>query len=848
MANLTLELKAPLSGPIVALEDVPDPVFSQKMVGDGISIDPVSESLCAPCDGKVVQLHRAHHAVTIEAAHGIEIMMHIGVDTVGLKGEGFRPSVGVGDTVSQGQPLIDFDADRVATNAKSLLTQIIVANGDLVERMDYGTGTATSGENIVLTLHAREATHSESAGAAQGERVVSEPITIANPTGLHARPSALLVAEAKKFAAAVTLHKSSVTANAKSLVAIMGLEVNCGDVITVEAVGPDATAAINALTAAIRGGLGEHCVSVEALEDVDEEQAAQAPRSEDPSILLGVTASPGLAVGHIFQLEREQLSVPEDANDSDAEQQTLKDALAKAHGQLQDLKSSLEDEEKAAIFAAHQELLEDPELLDQATTQIARGKSAAFAWRASYRAQSDALSKLKNELLAGRANDLRDVGRRVLRLILGIDAGEQDMPGESILIAEDLTPSDTAALDRTKVLGFCTVTGGASSHVAILARSLNLPAIAGIEARALKVATGTRVILDAGEAMLRLDPDDTEIERIENARIALERKRADELANANKPAETTDGRRLEVVANIASAKDASLTTEAGGEGVGLCRTEFLFMSRASAPDEEEQFAIYSDMAASLQKDEPLIIRTLDVGGDKPLPYLPIDAEDNPFLGLRGIRVSLQRPAMFRTQLRAILRAAEASRGKGARIMVMFPMVTTIDDVRQAREILEEEREKLGVEAIPVGIMVEVPATAVMAEQFAREVDFFSIGTNDLGQYVLAIDRGHPQLAAQADGLNPSMLTLIAKTVEGARKHDAWVGVCGGLASDAVAVPLLVGIGVDELSVSLPGIPEIKAAVRSVSHAECQALTEQALQLASASEVRQLVKDRYPGLA
>ena len=845
MTNLTLELKAPLSGPIVALEDVPDPVFSQKMVGDGISIDPVNQTLRAPCDGKVVQLHRAHHAVTIEAENGIEIMMHIGIDTVGLKGVGFRPRVGMGDRVKQGEALIQFDADYIVTKAKSLLTQIIITNSDQVEKFEHTSGTAHVGDNVILTITAKE--RNDDIVLAEGESISSAPIDIPNPTGLHARPSALLVGEAKKYSATINIHKGTAKANAKSLVAIMGLEVNCADVITIEATGPDAPAAVKALEKAIRGGLGENCSAVEHFVEDDSDAIEEAPRSEDPNTLMGVTASPGLAIGNVYLLKRDEISVPEEAGNSEDELILLNDALALAHRQLQDLQEKMDDKEKAAIFAAHQELLQDPELLDDTNSQIDDGKSAAFAWSNAYTTQSDTLSKLKNKLLAGRANDLRDVGRRVLQLILGMDPAEDEIPENSILIAEDLTPSDTANLDRTKVLGFCTVTGGASSHVAILARSLNIPAIAGIESRALQLELGAKVILDASHAKLQLNPSDAEINRIEQAKIAFDTKRANDLANASKPAETIDGHHVEIVANIGSAQDALDTVEHGGEGAGLCRSEFLFMNRASAPNEEEQLAIYSEMANNLKKDQPLIIRTLDVGGDKPLPYLPIETEENPFLGLRGIRVCLLRPTIFRVQLRAILRAAEASKGKGAKIMVMFPMVTTIEDVRQAKVILEEEREKLGVAAIPVGIMVEVPTTAVMAEQFAKEVDFFSIGTNDLTQYTLAIDRGHPLLAAQADGLNPGILSLIANTVKGAHKHNAWVGVCGGIASDAIAAPILVGLGVDELSVSVPSIPEIKSAVRMTNLETCKVLAEKALQQATADDVRQLVTDAYPDL-
>jgi phosphocarrier protein FPr len=311
------------------------------------------------------------------------------------------------------------------------------------------------------------------------------------------------------------------------------------------------------------------------------------------------------------------------------------------------------------------------------------------------------------------------------------------------------------------------------------------------------------------------------------------RRKAD-LEAALLPARTTDGRRVEVVANIGGVSDAQQALRLGGEGVGLLRSEFLFLGRGVAPSEDEQAGIYRAAAETLGPARPLVIRTLDVGGDKPLPYLPIPREDNPFLGERGIRVGLDRPEILRVQLRAILRASGAGK-----IHVMFPMVATLSEWRAARAVLEEERQKLGVPAIPAGIMVEVPAAALTAEQFAREVDFFSVGTNDLTQYVLAMDRGHPKLAAQVDGLSPAVLSLIAGAVDAAHRHGKWVGVCGGIAGDSQAVPVLLGLGVDELSVSLPAIPRIKAQIRTLALAECQRLAQEALRQDSAAAVRAL---------
>lgn len=839
----TIELKAPLDGLIFPLEQVPDPVFAQKMVGDGVSVDPLGEVLCAPCDGTVAQLHRAGHAVTLRIGGGLELMMHIGLDTVNLKGAGFTPRVEDGQAVAAGDPLIEFDADYLATHAKSLLTQVVVTNSERVARFVPASGPVRAGQDPLLTLElAGEATDDESA---TGQRAASEAVVIPNLTGLHARPAAVLANLAKKYRSRILLQRGDDQANAKSLVAIMGLEVAYQDKVTLVATGPDAGEAIAAITPELAAGLGDEGARpapAPATTEVGQDAApAPRPRSEDPKLLLGVSASPGLAVGRVYRLRRREFEVTETGDDPQHERRRLDDALDQARVQLEALQSELKgqaDPAKAAIFAAHQELLEDPDLMDIAASCIAKGKSAAFAWQSAYRTHAERLAKLKNEVMAGRANDLRDVGRRVLAIITGQPLDEPEVPPESILIAEELTPSDTAKLDRERVLGFCTVGGGATSHVAILARALDLPAVAGIEPRALELADGGPVVLDGSRGRLRLDPDPAEIDRIQAFKRRIAAKRAADLAAADQPAQTRDGHPVEVVANIGGEDDARRSVELGGEGVGLLRSEFLYLERATAPSEDEQTAIYRRIAAALD-GRPMIIRTLDVGGDKPLAYLPLPREENPFLGVRGIRVGLDQPELLRTQLRAILRAA-----KGHRLRVMFPMVSSLDEIRSAKGMLDEERAKVGADGgqVEVGIMVEVPSTAVMAAQFAKEVDFFSIGTNDLTQYTLAMDRGHPKLAPKADAMNPAVLGLIAHTVAGAHAHGKWVGVCGGIASDPQAVAILVGIGVDELSVSVPSIPAVKAEVRARSLDQCRALAEQALAQDTAAAVRALVPD------
>lgn len=836
--SAVLELFAPLSGVLVPLESVPDPVFAGRLVGDGISLDPLSATLLAPVAGTVTQLHKAGHAFTVTTDEGIEVLVHIGIDTVTLKGEGFAPQVSQGARVGVGEPVIVFDPDFVARRAPSLLTQVLVANGDRVQRMDVLHGSVTAGRDVVmrLTLAGDEA---KARAAAGREAVLSEPVLLPNAEGLHARPAAVLVAAAKRFQAEIHLVRGAEEANAKSVVALMVLATRRNDSLRVKARGPDAVQAAETLARLLAAGCGEQpgeapsaMSSAAAMPRADREQNTDNDRA-----MQGVAASPGIAVGQVVQWRRQAIAVTEDGQGADYERSRLLAAVDEAGQQIAALKAGLADSAKSQILDAHLELLKDPELLDQALAALADtpgarpAKSAAWVWREAFEGRARQLAALPNPLLRERAQDLRDVGRRVLALLAGAQQAAIVVPPNTLLIAEELTPSDTAALDRNCVVGLCTTTGGATGHVAILARSLGIPALCGVDVRALALPEGATVVLDGAAGTLHLNPTEVELSAARAAIAAQAACREQEQAAAQAPAVTADGHGIEVVANIRNAEEARAAVAAGGEGVGLLRSEFLFDQRSVPPSEDEQAVEYLAVAQALGRERPLVIRTLDVGGDKPLSYLPLPREENPFLGLRGIRVSLQRPDIFRPQLRAMLRAAAVGN-----VHVLFPMVATLAEWRAARMLLAEEACAMGITA-KAGVMVEVPSAALLAEQLAPEVDFFSIGTNDLTQYTLAMDRGHPLLARQADALHPAVLQLIGITCAAAARHGKWVGVCGGVAGDAVAVPVLIGLGVTELSVPIPAIAAVKAQVNRLSMARCRTLAEEVLQMGTAAEVR-----------
>jgi multiphosphoryl transfer protein len=835
-----LILRAPVSGVVYPLERVPDPVFAQKLMGDGLSIDPVDGTLRAPCAGEVVTLHPASHALTLRTPGGVEVLMHIGIDTVSLKGAGFTPRVKQGDKVETGAPLIDFDLDKLATAAKSLLTEVIISNGDAARIIERASGQVKAGVDNLFAVSVVDGA-AKTAAATEGATVSSPAILVANKTGLHVRPAAVLANVAKSFKSEIKVQKGERSANARSVTSLMALEVLGGDKLVVVAKGPDAKEAVDRLSQLIAGGLGDEghpAAPAPATTTIARiAEPPPQPRSNDPNLLLGVAASPGLAVGNAYQLRRAEIVVEEEGRGGQYEQERLAAAIARARGELEALRASLHaraDPAKAAIFAAHAELLDDPDFLDIANSAIAKGKSAAFAWKKATELHAERLAALRTELLAQRANDVRDVGRRVLLHLTGTTQTPPQYPERSVLIAEELTPSDAATMDTGRVVGFATVRGGATSHVAILARSLGIPAVAGIEPRALEVPNGTPVILEGAKGSLRLSPPAAEVERIAEYQARLKVQRQQDLAHAAEPAMTKDGQRVLVFANIEGLKHAQEVPALGGEGVGLLRSEFLFMDRSSAPSEDEQAECYAAILKSVGPERPVVIRTLDVGGDKPLPYLPIPREDNPFLGERGIRVGLDRPEVLRTQLRAVLRASSAGR-----LAVMFPMIATVQELRDAKAVLAEEARALGVKPIRCGIMVEVPAVPLLMHSFANEADFFSIGTNDLTQYTLAMDRGHPKLAPKVDALNPAVLRLIAQTIDGAHARHRVVGICGGVAGDPHAVPILVGLGIDELSVSPPAIPTVKAQIRRLSLTNCRELAQRALNCSTAEEVRAL---------
>ena len=817
-------IRAPLHGWAAPLSEVPDPVFADGMMGDGVAIDPFEGLLHAPCDGEVIQIHRARHALTLRTPEGAEILLHLGLETVALAGEGFQPRVREGDQVTAGQPLIGFDVDLLALKARSLISPVLVTNLEAFavseRRTDQVVQVGDALFEIAPTAEATAGAEADTSGA-----VACRAVRIRHAHGLHARPAALIAAEVKRLGLPVEAQVGARRANARSAVALMGLGARADDELVLTARGAGAQAALEALAELIERDINAAPVHAPAAAPVP------APRPEVDGMISGVRAAPGLAVGPAFRMSLPAVEPPPSSGDPAAERRALDGALAAVRTELARQAGAVRGP-AAEILRAHLELLDDPELIETSRTAVAAGQGAGAAWRGVLQAQMTMLRGLDEPRLAERAADLADLEAQVLLALGGSAPAAPAPPAGAIVLAEDLAPSQMAALQQAA--GLCTSRGGPTSHVAILAAAMGLPALVAAGDAVLAIPAGAMVILEADAGVLNPSPTEAEIEAARDRAAAARASRAAALVEAQAPCRTADGARIEVFANVGALADAQIAAASGAEGCGLLRSEFLFLDRLTPPGEDEQAGAYQAIASALT-DRPVIMRTLDIGSDKPAAYLALPPSENPALGLRGVRVGLRHPGLLADQLRAILRVRPPGQCR-----IMIPMVSSLAELRAVRRLAEAAAREIGrADPFQLGVMIETPAAAVTADLMAAEADFLSIGTNDLSQYTLAMDRTDPALAAEVDALHPAVLRLIRLTVEGAAVHGRTVGVCGGLASDLTAVPILIGLGVTELSAAPAAAPELKALIRTLTLDACRDLADRACALASAGEVRAL---------
>ena len=566
-------------------------------------------------------------------------------------------------------------------------------------------------------------------------------------------------------------------------------------------------------------------------------------------MITGIPASPGIVFGKALVLKEEKIVLDTQKISEDQIEGEVARFYAGREAAVEQLNSIHQralkslGEEKAAIFEGHLMILEDEELEEEIIDYLRSNKvNASVAASKIIDQQVEMLSEIDDEYLKERAGDIRDIGNRLIKNILGmhiVDLG--DIAEESILVAYDLTPSETAQLNLEKVLGFITDIGGRTSHTSIMARSLELPAIVGTNNVTARVNTGDYLILDAVNNRVYVNPTQAEIDELKTLEAKLAEEKAELAKLKDLPAVTLDGHKVDVVANIGTIRDCEGAHRNGAEGVGLYRTEFLFMDRDQLPSEEEQFIAYKEVVEAME-GRLVVLRTMDIGGDKELPYLNLPKEMNPFLGWRAVRIALDRREILHAQLRAVLRASAFGK-----LAVMFPMIISVEEIRELKSVLETLKAELRAEGkafdenIQVGVMVETPSAAVNAKFLAKEVDFFSIGTNDLTQYTLAVDRGNELISHLYNPMSPSVLGLIKQVIDASHAEGKWTGMCGELAGDERATLLLLGMGLDEFSMSAISVPRIKKLIRHVNYQEVKALADEALEKPTATEIEQLIQ-------
>ena len=832
-----LEVFAPVSGKVFPLSQVPDPVFSEKMLGDGAAIDPVENFIVAPFDAKVVNLNKNLHAITLSSGE-LEVLIHIGLETVQLKGKGFKALVQDGATVKKGQKLIEFDKKFILKNAPSALVICV-----LTAPMDTPVVLQESQAKAAQLLFTAGTEKSSAQNAPSTTVFRTGPVTVINLNGLHARPAGVLAQAAKKFPFMITLHKGEQTCDAKSVVGIMGMALDVQDAVILCAHTEDekkAQEALKTLTDLIASGLGET-----GAVPVNEPVAGAATAASLPAAkaclgkaFKGLRACSGLAEGKTFFFKHEEVSFSENSANSEDEKILFEDCLLVLTQALKEKAAAACTKTEKAITDAHLEILQDPFLSQETLRLVAQGKTAAYSFNEAVRKSIDVLRQTGNAFLAERIADFKDLRRQMILMLNGQKDTSYAFPPGSVILAEDLLPSDISHFNE-EVAGVVLTHGSPTAHVSILLRNKNIPTLVGTNTDFSGIANGTPVFVDGVEGLVHLAPSDKEAKELHARCIRAREEEKTNRENRFAPATTTDGVTIEIGGNINSEEDAKLSFESGADSLGLVRTEFLFLQEVEAPSEEKQQKEYQAIVTAM-KNKPVTLRTLDIGGDKPVRYLTIAPEDNPMLGQRGVRIYDENLDLFRAQVRAMLRVKPASS-----VRIMLPMVGFPEEMKHFRQIIEEEKKNLGVkEKVQIGMMVEIPAAALMAQQFGEYADFFSIGTNDLTQYTLAIDRGHKQLSTQADGLSPAVLRLIGQTCSGAEKKNRPVAVCGAMAGDLQAVALLIGLGVRELAVGAGAIAQVKALVRRLSVKDCQAAAAKALTLNSAKEVRNFIRATF----
>ena len=859
-----IKLFPPMLGVIVDLDKVPDQVFSERMVGDGVAIDPIDNIIYAPINGTIKTIHKAKHAITIESEYGFDVLIHIGLDTVNLAGNGFTLFLKEGDVVKTGYQIMAFDFDYLSQHAKTLISPILICDientniqlefiSQQITRLDRPimlvkipsdeevaiepTANVSNDVSQIEVDRTKQITNNDTSSLLDDElgNASSELITIINPTGIHARPAALLNQQARKFHGEIYIEKQDKKANLKSVVAILGLSIQVGDQVKIVANGRNAGQFVESISEIVRNLYEADAASKEIAPVID---LNIKQKILGGNYYSGIVAASGLAIGKLVKNPEVVFDFVENCDSVDYEILKLSKAMESARNELENSIASAKKPAYKDVLNAHLMILTDPELLDGTISLIKKNKTtAALAWFDTINLHCKILEDTGVELLKQRRNDLKDVCKQVLNNIRGIKKHVTKLGEASILLAGELTPSDIINLDEN-VVGLLSINGGATSHVAILAKAKGIPLLVGLDAGLLGIQDGIEVVVDANAGFVNIAPNADDINAIKDKLIEQQANLDIAVKYAALPCATIDNVRIDCYANIANQDDVDSALRNGADGVGLFRTEFLFLEQDMAPSAQLQLDTYNKIASGLG-DKPFVLRTLDSGGDKEITYLNMPHETNPVLGARGIRLCLEHPELFKTQLTAALQV------NAKKLKIMLPMVNSLDEYRITKSMINQLQRELGLtNHVELGVMIEVPSAAIMADLFAREVDFFSIGTNDLTQYTLAIDRENTQLAKKFDHLEPAVLRNIVLVVDGAAKYEKPVSVCGMMASEKLAIPVLLGLGITQLSMDIHAIADNKALIRKLDVRQCEYIALECLYLSNATEVRALLTENF----
>jgi phosphoenolpyruvate-protein phosphotransferase len=821
-----IDIYPPIIGITMDITQVPDPVFADKLVGNGIAIDPLSNKIYAPVNGIIKSIHPSKHSIIIAADAGFDILIHIGLETVALGGDGFNIHVSDGDWIKMGDVIGEFDLDYVAQRSKTLITPIVLLdlNHEIFSFLVVPQQETKFGFPIMQIKKKLIVLNEDQSQISN--LIKSKPILITNPHGIHARPAAAISSVARKYDSEILIKKDEKAVNAKSIISLLSLAVNQNDSVYVYAVNEEIIKSLSYILIHLYDSSGE-------------DQYQISPKHVDGNKYYGIAASFGIACGVLKKKGKLNFIIEENKNDILTEKKRFYEALNKVKKEIEYSLANLTENDQiySGILEAHIQMLCDPALIDESLSIINNNKSAAFAIKQVITDNCNILAKTESTVLIERQDDFMDLLNRILIAMntKQIQTVNHDLP--TILLDNWLTPNDLVMIDKN-VVGLISVAGGATSHAAIIARAKGIPLLVGVNPSILDIPDNIQVVLNSKAGYVNLAPEPHEIDEVNIYLDSLRYKHQIDSQNAKAKAYTKDGHQINCYINIANPEDSRDIMLNGVEGIGLFRTEFIFLNRKVPPTVEEQYKIYADIVSNAG-NIPVIIRTLDAGGEKQIDYLKIAHEQNPVLGIRGVRFSLQRKDLLIDQLTAVAMVNKPN------IKVMLPMISCIEEYREVKHIFEAIKKQNGVTVdIELGIMAEVPSVVLMSDIFAREVDFFSIGTNDLSQYILAIDRENLKLAAQIDYFHPSIIRGIDMVVKGAKQMSRPVSICGLMASDKLAIPLLIGLGIDQLSMSIDSIAENKAFIRNLNYEDCLDAAQKSLNLSTTFEIRQFLINKF----